>query len=111
MTTASAVQRLQQLLAQERRALLGGDLARLADLAARKDACLDALAGASATEAELSVLRRQQQRNEVLLASALAGIGGVRALLQANGQGTSVYHPDGSAQPLGAPRLRLTRRL
>lgn len=87
-----------------------GDLAALADLAARKQACLDALGRASATKAELAALRPKQQRNECLLVAALAGMSAVGALVQGNGQSVSVYQRDGPALPLGGPHRRLTQR-
>ena len=89
---------LEVILDDSRAALLAGDMARLADLAA-------ALADASppAEPAALRRLRRKAERNAQLLAAALKGIRAAQRRLQdLTGQGrSSTYDAQGQRAEIG----------
>lgn len=96
-TPLAAPAALLALFAEERKALRAGALDRVADIAARKEALLDALDGAAMSAATLSELEESAGRNALLLAASAEGIR--QALLRLrdlqSATGGVTYGPDG----------------
>lgn len=81
---ASLVADLDQILEEERRILLSGNLDQMAALVERKERVIDDLADAEATDAEaLGSLNAKLKRNQALLDQALEGIRAVAKRLSA----------------------------
>jgi flagellar biosynthesis/type III secretory pathway chaperone len=106
------------LLADERRALLSGDLAALPDLVAAKERLVPLIEagtgeGAATDPARLSRLREAALANQDLLEAALRGVRAAQTRLAAargNGPALSTYDARGAAAPLGADRPAVERR-
>jgi len=106
---------LEALLEEERRLIRSGALARLEDLAARKQALVEAIAAdpAALPPDSLRRLAERLARNNALLGSAARGLRAaamqVREARQA-GSG-STYGKDGHRRPMQAAGARIERRL
>lgn len=96
---ADLIVELDRVLEQERKALTGGELDRLADLVVRKEAVIDRLGSLSPTDRDrIGELREKMTRNQVLLDSALDGIravAGRMAELRRVRKGLETYDKDG----------------
>lgn len=80
----SLVADLDQILEEERRILLSGNLDQMVELVERKERVIDQLAEAEATDAEaLGALNDKLKRNQALLDQALEGIRTVAKRLSA----------------------------
>ncbi|MBN8292324.1 hypothetical protein JI664_10140 [Rhodobacter sp. NTK016B] len=111
------LRRLAAILAQEREALLHGDIARLERLAPRKVAILERVEGAlpELARADTGLARAVQQaagRNAGLFEAAITGIKDARALMaRARKGGTAkTYGRDGIRADLNPPHGSLHRR-
>jgi len=96
----AAVEALDRLLAQERAALLSGNLARLAPLVREKHQALARLENAGASKTDLDRLMQAGERNQALLAAAARGIRAARdrlTTIQAGPQPMRTYAKDGAA--------------
>ena len=117
--TRAALTRLTRLLEQERKALMAGDLSRLARLAPRKAMLLEHIEAAIArdppppeAEASLQTIRSLARRNARLFDAALTGINDARALLSRtrNGGRGQTYGRDGARAELEPQPGTLHRR-
>jgi hypothetical protein len=106
--------RLLDLLARERAALLAGDLSALLALIAEKERLTALLANAPAPSGEgLARLAEAARSNQALIESALKGVKAVRerfAALKNGGPALSTYDARGKATEHGAPCAALERR-
>lgn len=103
-------EQLMDTLADTRRALMSGDIAALAGLAAQTEAALD---GYLPTDAEaLAAVRHQAEGNAACLGAALAGLRAARArLAEIERLQTSMGYDDrGQRRSLSSPE-GLARRL
>ena len=99
--TTATIDALDELLEEERAALLAGDVAGMSDMHSRKEALLDKLGRLDAVEAteELRGIHRKLTRNQALLDSALAGIRSVArrlAMVRRVKQSLDYYDEDGA---------------
>ena len=99
-TAQSLIDDLDDLLEQERAALIDGDLERISRLLARKEGLIDALnMRAALDQADLAPLHAKVTRNQALLNSAMEGIravaSGMSALRRAR-QGLETYDRTGT---------------
>ena len=111
------LRRLAAILAQERQALVQGDIGRLESLALRKVAILDrversqgALARADAGLAR--IVQQAADRNASLFEAAITGIKDARALIRRakTGGSAKTYARDGVRADLNPPAGSLHRR-
>lgn len=74
-TTQALIDRLDDILDRERKALTSGGLDLLADLMVEKDEVIDKITAMESLEhGRLAIVREKVHRNQALLDSALAGI-------------------------------------
>lgn len=108
-----AIEKIEELLEDERTALLSGDLAALDGIAQRKEALLEDLAWARPASDALKSLRRKAERNAELLEAATKGLRAamrrVAEIRRANGP-LRTYGQDGAEQTLGAQAGSFERR-
>jgi len=101
---SEAVGALEDLLEDERRCLLAGDLDRVLRLASHKEALLSDLPASGPQAAELERLRRAAERNAGLLAAAAQGVRAasdrMRCLLEGPAP-LATYDAGGRRQTLG----------
>ncbi len=98
------------LLDRENAAIIAGDYATLDELAIAKQQLFDALSGTPIPKAELRVIAAKLDKNQMLLAAAIKGIGAARsrlAALRAVRDGLQVYDRSGhfATTPLTRPEL------
>lgn len=108
-----AIEKIDDLLEDERTALLSGDLAALQGIAERKEALLQELAHARPGGDALKALRRKAERNAELLEAATKGLRSVMRrvaeIRRANGP-LKTYGQDGAQQTLGTGGASFERR-
>ncbi len=105
--------RLLALLADERRALLAGDLAQLPIFIAGKEKLLALLGTGPADAEELARLRAAAGTNQALIDAALRGVRAARARIEVargGGPALSTYDASGKAATHGAQASNLERR-
>ncbi|WP_099828061.1 hypothetical protein [Oceaniglobus indicus] len=104
--------RLEQVLDEERRALLSGDLTSLASILRRKETLLARLEKDPPASARLDVLRRAADQNQALARAARDGINTVRMRLDEVGRNTpaETYGADGRRTQIITPRHTLAKR-
>ncbi|MCX7645338.1 MAG: hypothetical protein N2Z62_08600 [Rhodobacteraceae bacterium] len=115
MTGSDAAEALRRLLAEERAALLSGDLAALAGLIAAKEAALESLSasGVPSDTAALERLRDQAAQNQTLLDAALRGVRSVQERLEmarSGGPPLASYDARGRATTLPTGQSSVLRR-
>jgi flagellar biosynthesis/type III secretory pathway chaperone len=107
------IEGIDELLEDERRALLSGDLMALSSIADRKEALAQQLSGTKPAGPELVALRRKAERNAELLEAATKGLRSVTRRLaeiqRANGP-LETYGQDGTRHTLGAGRGSLEKK-
>lgn len=105
MPDSKAVSALEALLEKERIALLDGDLDSVASLIARKEELVQELGVSVDDTTQLAHLRREFDRNQVLLDSALSGIRRVAsrfATLQRIRETLDTYDRDGRRRSIAS---------
>jgi flagellar biosynthesis/type III secretory pathway chaperone len=105
--------RLLDLLADERKALLSGDLGGLAPFIAAKEKLLALLEGTAPDQAQLDRLRMAAASNQALLDAAQRGVRAARARIEVarnGGAGLSTYDAAGKTSTHGARTGSLERR-
>lgn len=105
MTDDSRITQLDQLLEDERRVLLAGELSKLAHLLPKKESLIDALGSEQTPDRDaLEALNQKVERNQLLLDSALDGIRSVArrlATLRRVRTSLETYDADGRKKSIG----------
>lgn len=113
-TNPTIAEKLEQLLEDERKALLEGDFDRIETLLEEKEALAHGVEGQHLTEETLEPLRDGLRRNNELYNQALAGLRNVAARLtdvNTVRKSLNTYDSSGQAQVIDAPAdKRLERR-
>jgi len=110
---ATPAGRLLDLLADERRALLSGDLAALPAYIVAKETLVAAVEAAAPDQTMLERLKKAAASNQALLDAALRGVRAARARIDVarNGGATlNTYDAKGKSATYGATRPSFERR-
>lgn len=106
-------QRLELLLADERRALLSGDFGSLTDFIQAKEQLLSKLERAKLPAEDLRTLREAAASNQSLLDAALKGVQAARQRIEMaknGGPSFSTYNAQGNAMAHNKPSSKIERR-
>lgn len=113
MTPHETLHKFDLLLSEERQALLTGQVAALAELAARKEKLAGQLTHAGLDAARLKVLKDRIAANAALLLAAQRGLGAARERLsqiRSGGAPLTTYGRDGRRMDIGRPASGLNHR-
>lgn len=109
----TAAARLSVCLEEERRAILAGDLAKIAELARTKEALIPQLLDARPDPGDLRKLQDVVRRNARLLEAAARGLRSVLdriAAIRDGGPKTKTYSNEGRTTDLGRAKSTFERR-
>lgn len=112
-TEEGAVQRLLELLAEERAAMLEGNFAALPAFVSEKTVLVPAVENAMPDQAMLERLKSAAASNQALLSAALRGVHAARKRIEAARNGGAVlstYDASGKAASFGARKSSFERR-
>jgi flagellar biosynthesis/type III secretory pathway chaperone len=113
MDSAALIDELEDMLAEERRKLVAGEIEALGRLAEAKEALLARLARAEPGKAALARLRRASRRNGELMVAASSGIRAALnrlASLTAGPPPLMSYDHAGRPRAIGEPAGSVSRR-
>lgn len=110
MSAAQALSRVENLMVEQRRALLAGDLVALAAMPERLETALRGLARASVAGADLARLAGLATRNAELIGAAKGAIARTRASrTESAAPGLGTYDSAGQRAPMAAQGRILAR--